>query len=790
MKRKLTVLFVVVAGLAIAAVAATMLLVRPERLKEEALARVRAASGYAVEAGDASLKLGWRGVGVRVDDVRLASPDSSQVMSVDEIDLYAKIFPLLKKRVDLTRVVLTRPVYVYDAVRAATPESRSSAPAAGAVLAVESWSVNDGTFRQRADWGSLELGGLDLAGTFRWGAAEGGTGSAAGTSSGGTMQGTLGSFPIPSLDAKASFHVPAALDSVVLPEVAVRTGDLAVSLSGAYTRGRSGYFGSLAGAIEPVSWDAVKGFVPPEMLHGAELAGTFALPELRLIRNQAGESWAEGTLDFRDVAAKLPGAPLGLSGFTGSARFTRESVTVGGASGKIGEDPLTVSATVAGGTAKTARITVATRLSGGTLGRLVPPSAPLRLAGGALVINLAMETPVPPPPKSLPTSMQGTVTLDDLSGTYRDLPVSGLRGALRFAGHGAALDGIGGSCGNSDVSVSGTLADLSRPDLRFHLVSRVLDLDQLMPEKATAAAGDPPAASPPSGPAVGVPGTGTVAIGILRLRGVEVRDVKADATLSEAGLALDHVTGKVGDGTVSGNVALEPLGGPDAWRYTGGLTMTSVPVDPLLGRWRNVASLLDGAMSGSVSWDGRAQKGIDPRRGLSLNGDVTLKEGALTNIPALATLAQTFKVAGGTADRWPFQSLGLRFHVKDGNLIVEGLQMTQAGMAWKLGGSVGIDGALALTGSVRADPDRISLPSSFSFLAPFLAEKDGKVPLDFRLGGSVASPAVTVDWDAMAQRAGDRLKEEEQKKLQEKIAPGKQEAIDKLKNLLGGKKGG
>jgi hypothetical protein len=111
---------------------------------------------------------------------------------------------------------------------------------------------------------------------------------------------------------------------------------------------------------------------------------------------------------------------------------------------------------------------------------------------------------------------------------------------------------------------------------------------------------------------------------------------------------------------------------------------------------------------------------------------------------------------------------------------------------WAVSGRIGIAGELGLSGTLRAEPERLKLPGQLSFLTPYLADADGRVPLDFKLEGPASAPRVIMDWDAATQRATQRLEaresEKARKEIQEKITDP--ETLKKLQNLMGGKKSG
>jgi hypothetical protein len=91
--------------------------------------------------------------------------------------------------------------------------------------------------------------------------------------------------------------------------------------------------------------------------------------------------------------------------------------------------------------------------------------------------------------------------------------------------------------------------------------------------------------------------------------------------------------------------------------------------------------------------------------------------------------------------------------LREGRVTVDALNVIQDGLGWILFGSVGLDGRLDLNGIVRADPKRVALPPEIARFAPYLAEPDGRIPIDFKLTGPLADPTVVLDWKALGKRA-------------------------------------
>jgi hypothetical protein len=247
----------------------------------------------------------------------------------------------------------------------------------------------------------------------------------------------------------------------------------------------------------------------------------------------------------------------------------------------------------------------------------------------------------------------------------------------------------------------------------------------------------------------------------------------------------------------------------------------------VLATWIPRAQIVEGKVSGVVDLSGLAGKGADPKKSLTLVGDAVLDGGAFRNFSGLAELSKYINAPQLTAQSWPIQDLATHFEVKDGAAVFKGLHLTQPGLDWNLVGQVDFDGALALKGTLRAAPDRLKIPAHVAPYTKYLVHSDGRIAIDFKVAGKSSALSVSLDWDDLLAHAAGKLAQDEatnliQEQIQKAIqgkhpavkAPGdtaKAKAdsvrtplpfptaadslkpvnvLDKLKNLLGGKKGG
>jgi hypothetical protein len=534
------------------------------------------------------------------------------------------------------------------------------------------------------------------------------------------------------------------------------------------------------GHLDPVSWESLRSVLPDSIRERGEslgLAGTVSVPSLRI--EQSGErTEVSGTVALSGIAVRPRGQRLGVSDAGGRIRIDPGGLTAESLTGKLGEDAFTLSGRMEMGESPRARVSIETELSASTLGLLVPEPSALRVTGGSLA--LAVELRGSPGSRSVP-EIWGDARIADLSGSWGELPVRDGEGRVRFSGRGAEILSSRLRVGRSDFVLTGSVDDVSRPQMRFSLESTHLDLDEILPPDRPGETSEEPGV-------MALPGSGTFHVETLIVRGVRAENVMGRAHLSLDGLELEDLRGSLYEGTVQGNLGLRPVSGGSRWRYEGEFRFTAVAARPLVTDWTGLGAMLEGDLSGRMALNGLSGAGWDVYRTMTLDGRVDLADGAFRNLPGLTALGETFRVEGASRDRWPFRTLALRLAMADGRVQVEDVHVVQTGVSWDLEGAIGLDGELGLRGTVRVEPDRVRLPASLAFLAPYLIEDDGLIPVDFVIGGLATAPEPKLDWEGLGRRATERARREEAKNLERKLEERVKDpdTLDKLKKILKG----
>jgi hypothetical protein len=541
--------------------------------------------------------------------------------------------------------------------------------------------------------------------------------------------------------------------------------------------------------VDPVTWKDVRELIPPDSLkkiEGMEIDGRFELPEIEIETRAASEkSFVSGRLAFSDVLLKAPDAPLGFSRGKGNVRFSPGTIVLEDGEGLLGKDAVNFSARIEGEATKRMDLSVASRLDAQNLSRLLPEGSEFALERGVIALDLSTSGDLPIQLERLP-AIRGSIRLEDIAGTYGHLPVAG-KGKLRFLGAGATVEELKGTLGASDFSVTGTVPDLRNPKLDFSLLSRTLDLNELFPESEREETA-PSSAKEQEGKAVGIPASGSIHVEKLRMKKMEMTNLRGRVDVGLDGIALNEIRADAHGGTVKGDLRLLPAEDGRTWTYAGHLDLDGIGVGPVLSSWTKLAGRIEGRTDGQIDLSGQTAPGSDPARDLSLDAWLKVRDGAFINMRGLDELGKALRIKEAIGERWPFRDLWAVIVMREGRLGVDTLRVFQKQAEWKLAGSIGLDGSLDIRGTMFAQPSYITLPPEAQMVAPYLQNEKGEIPIDFMIAGLLKSPNVTLDWTAILSRATEKAKQEEPGKLKDLIKETLKDpdTLDKLKKLWGG----
>jgi len=404
----------------------------------------------------------------------------------------------------------------------------------------------------------------------------------------------------------------------------------------------------------------------------------------------------------------------------------------------------------------------------------------------------------------------------DLAALVKDFDIEGVRlpdgSALSVKGRYGApvakaadgtlkIDGIEFAAGESQLTASGEVTKFSPVAARLEGRSPFLDLDALLPAAEEQEEESAPPAEQPSETSglEGVRITTDLRVDRIRYSGVTARDARARIAIRDERVVLEVLRFDVFGGRISASgttldLSRDPIG------YDVAAKLSSLRASEVL---RFVSEPLGGVLDGELSTDlDLSGAGFDTAsiaKTLSGSLSMSLAQGQLSGVNLVESAAGPLVSALEVAELEPskslatdFSRLAASFSVQDGRFVSRRpIRFDTPSGEIELGGDIGLDQSLDLSGDVKLSPDFVRSITGGK-IRPSKA-----VPVGLRLGCSLTKPCVKgVDAEstassllrsataAVAKEAEEKVREEVDEKkevLEQKARKEAKEAKKKVK---------
>jgi hypothetical protein len=259
-------------------------------------------------------------------------------------------------------------------------------------------------------------------------------------------------------------------------------------------------------------------------------------------------------------------------------------------------------------------------------------------------------------------------------------------------------------------------------------------------------------------------GTGRVTIAKLKSGRVELDRVSAQLDLDPWVLAAPSFGAHVYEGELSGSARFD-MRDPDHPTVVMDSKLDSARVERLLGTWVPPGQWFQGSLSTTLDVSGDLS---DLRRTLTAAGLANVLNGTLVNLPVLDELASFTKMP--SLAQIPFADLRSSFRVENGRVLTGPAKLSGPAGNWNVSGSVGFDGSLDYVTSVTLPQSVVKqLGGTAALAAGALADEQGRILIDLRIGGTAKKPKIALDSKATADRVSGRISsalEDQLKKLE------------------------
>lgn len=844
MRRRILRILLILVGLVAGAFVFLLLRYPPDTWKDRALAELRARTGIEATAESASLSFPWplglKLAGVALQDTTAGKPYRRLTATMDHVVVSAEPLSLVRGTPHLSEIRVARPVVeLWTQEAEADSDERADATSGGAAAVLALVAIDDGRLTLHAPDGSrTEVRGLSQRGDLQLGAEGAWTGRLEGgietiqlVASDGAVQ------ELPAIRFKVQGEGTTTPPEGTLEVQTLASAGLTATGPVRFDLGGPAPLVSAEWAVE-ADLETVFPVVRASMPSDPWLAGTRAegraTGRLTVSGHVPGEGASpEDWLSMVAAQGALDGIRLEVMG---------EEVRIESGTWSLGEGSFRAESDAVRWPGTEAKVRLEAPANGeGRMDldlelttELEPTVALARRAWPRLPAEVTAESEGPETWPAMTGSTRGTLTFDitlprdpDATDPLDGIHVGGemtLDGiTIRDRGWSEPVRLVSGTAKPAtrqiDVyqvrvegpgfvgSVNGAVGGWpERQDITFVARMETLNLDV-----ATKALAAPPETSWRWDP-VGVawaqepaplwePTEDLVLRGAVHAEELTVQEytftaVSSRAFLEGRKLEVPVVQGKLGDGDVQGQAAVDWTGETATWTATG--TAASVPSQAFLSPVSTpLATAISTKLGGKIELAGPVLADPDlVRNNLTGDGRFNADSGSLLTEPLLGDALDAF--LGAFAPRFKtvdFRSLAAGLRFEDGDVVFDEM-VVRGETIVRAKGRLGLDGQRTDTVLTISLPPGVTPDlGALAPLAEYLRNPDGRLEFDVRLTGPAAQPKVAIDTSQLADRARERGGDALRSRL-ENLVPGAsgsgtvKDVADSLARELGDKLGG
>ncbi|MER3523516.1 MAG: hypothetical protein C4326_05455 [Ignavibacteria bacterium] len=281
----------------------------------------------------------------------------------------------------------------------------------------------------------------------------------------------------------------------------------------------------------------------------------------------------------------------------------------------------------------------------------------------------------------------------------------------------------------------------------------------------------------------------TATIGTLTMKKLELKNVRGTMTIADGVITLQNLTTNVFDGiaTAKGTIDMQR---PERPHFSLSLDLKKLKAHAALSAFTSFGQRLFGDMDMHLVISGALNDtmGFVPQS-LNATGTVALANGKLAGVKVNQQIAGMLNLPD--LQEIAFKDWSNSFTIKEGRVSIPELKITALGADYTIKGSHGLDGTLDLTMGMllsEAASSKVTVPGFAGEALNALKEPNGRLKLDFLIGGTTDNPNVRLDANALQARAAafvrsklDAEKEKLQHKVQDEV---KKKGEELLKGLI------
>ena len=381
------------------------------------------------------------------------------------------------------------------------------------------------------------------------------------------------------------------------------------------------------------------------------------------------------------------------------------------------------------------------------------------------------------------------VRLNDLQATLNNLR-TGVNGDIRYSEKGLESDNLVLKAGDQQARLVFHLENVLSPLVTgtFSLSSRELDLNKLLPDdeddNGVSGTAEGSSVKHELGPYdLPLHLIGSVSADRVLYRKLTIQQVNAAIELKNNRLTISPVNGRIGQGqfNMASTIDLDVEG----FAYQGQVELTQPDMSTLVsGLFPTSRQKVSGQVHWINSFSGRGTIVRNLLQVLQLDGEFQLSQGGVSGFELLNQVSW-FLDSPDLKDI-SFRDFHGNYRLRDGKALIDS-QLDGSRVKISPQGSVGIDGSISLSLATRLAPEVLSRMGASERLKQAFVDHTGWGVLPLQISGSVTSPRVGFDTQALEQQAIEQAKQQASDRLLEKLLPEVQEeSRESLRNMLDG----
>ena len=807
-KKGLKTLVIIVAAIVVllllVSVVAKIILTK-EKLLSLLVPEIEQALNRKVEIDDVSISI-FGGLGVDINGMRIFNPDGFEVeqfVKFDQLLVRVKFWPLLRKRVEVKKLILQSPLINLEKNKEGLSNFADLLEGEGGFflpVSFDQMEIRNGKilYLDNKDIKRVVLHNFEEEAKLfldEKGENIRATGKISVDQIELDLPGYQGKLPALTFSLEHDLNLNMAGDSLSLDMLKIGIAKVTLDLKGKVEKLSTAPQMNLEISSNEIPLEDVLASLPKE--ESSPLNQLKPSGKMKVSASLEGEMRAatlpqiQGKIFFRDVKVDFAQVPQSFEMPYGEINFNNRSVSLFSSEAKLGEAPLEFKAVVDNFEDPHLTSELKMKFDLALLGEFKKFPEGMSLKGETEIDAKAYGEIK----KLKEMNLSGRVNLKDAEAITPALgvPVKNLNADLSFKGGDVNITNLALSLGESSFDLQGRIYKAipyflfegkEKPVLNFSLNSPLMDLDQIFPVAEEAQTQETNVTSDTILlPDIDVKGQISIQKAIFRK--IEFTNLSASLDVTDGILRIDNAASQVYTGTIGGKVACD-LNDISHLKFNADFTASQIEANGFLSRFTAIHDHLFGKLNLTASFSGTGNKVEDIQRSLTGAGTATIADGKLVNWELLNKLASYLKLK--TLKEEQIKTLRNSFRIEDERVWFDDFSASTKSGDFELSGSAGMDGSLDYKLTAVLSSELSSSFDALGDLSDYFKNDQGRVVLDIDIRGLAKNPEFILDTSKPEERFKKQMRGEFKQEKEKVTDELKKKGEDLLKDLFKKKK--